>query len=179
MPTSKLYGLYSSDGDISEKEKEYRFDIYKDGELIESSGWCIHNVNNNNDIYFVETNLFTDAYYIFKYRVKTINDLEISSPSYCCYGDSGYCPTSLPEKCGSKIKNVYDDGIVAISLIADFEAKKDLELAGQYRLLRLSEGYFDVLADITCNTRLAPGETLLLHEDFTVEHGKTYKYYLQ
>jgi hypothetical protein len=73
-PCSSLIGKYSYPiDDMAEKELEYKFDIYKNNILLESSGWCVHNVNATKDTYVIESNLFTDEYY-------TVSDLETMRP---------------------------------------------------------------------------------------------------
>ena len=174
-PVSVLRGEYiAPSGDITEKEREYKFDIFSDNELIESSGWQVHNTNSVADVYTIEANLFTNKYYTISYTAKTVNDLEVSSPLYFSYGDTDYFPLHLPAECGRVIDD--KDGCVSVGVMAQ---KENLDLVGTYRLLRLSDNEQAIIADLTCDTRVEEMQSIELVKDYTAEQGKEYSYYLQ
>ena len=78
----KLFtGVYSND-DATERIEYYKFDIYKEGLLIETSDWQIHgaSVENTDSYSFVSPK--PDEYYSVVYSVKTQNGLIASSPRY-------------------------------------------------------------------------------------------------
>lgn len=94
---SSYTGIYETSKDKSERPYSYNFSLFdKDFQLIESSGWLLHNTTINNvaseslslnkttDVYTFKTQVASDKEYFLQYSVRTINNLEISSPLYSC-----------------------------------------------------------------------------------------------
>jgi hypothetical protein len=83
-------GVYSQEGlDETEKIYSYCFELTDtDGNLISSSGECIHNSENDTntkyseDTWKLDVELQKDMMYYLTYKVTTMNGLECSSPKY-------------------------------------------------------------------------------------------------
>lgn len=75
----KLTGKYQNENDSTEKPYSYKFDIYKDGLLFESSGEILHDHSKQdwNDYYAVTKMYDLNKSYTIIYQVTTINKLEI------------------------------------------------------------------------------------------------------
>lgn len=94
---SQYVGVYEPTDDKSERPYSYCFNLYNwNRELVESSGWQLHNTSVNYlvqeslslsstiDTYEFQTALIPNSNYFVQYTVRTINNLEISSPIYTC-----------------------------------------------------------------------------------------------
>lgn len=89
--SSVCTGVYMNP-DVTEKPYQFKFILSKDNNIIEDSGWQMHNfsiddtVNSVNyvyrDTYTFETDIKPQEEYKVKYCVKTINNYEIQSEEY-------------------------------------------------------------------------------------------------
>ena len=90
-------GVFETGEDKSERPYAYNFYLYdKTGNIIETSGWTLHNTTINNiaseslslnkttDTYTFQTTLIANTEYYLQYGVRTINNLEVFSPIYTC-----------------------------------------------------------------------------------------------
>jgi hypothetical protein len=87
--TTEYIGVYRNPGDPSERVYEYKFTLTSaDGEMIETSGWKLHNTYSDNsdiestDSYIVKTALKSDKSYRLQYSIITNNNLLIEGPKY-------------------------------------------------------------------------------------------------
>lgn len=120
-----VVGKYEVTDDKTERPYSYMFNLYNnEKEVLETSGWQLHNTNinrtGNNSLQFDST---IDEYtfltvpenmkdYYIQYVVKTINDLEISSPIYACksaFNDEDVLPVEL------NADNIFEDGYIKLS----------------------------------------------------------------
>ena len=173
-----LTGRYSQeDGDKNEKVESYKFDIYQDNTLIETSDWQIHNASTDTtvgqsfDTYALKQELNKNLYYLIRYSVRTINGLEVSSPIYMCYNGISI-PFDL--KITSFAKMNYDEGYMAIG----FTPTAQVTLKGYYALSRSCDGKTETVKEFLFDSDFIEGKSYIIFKDFTVEQGKEYQYYL-
>ncbi len=161
--------------DPSEKVNFYKFDILTDdNQLLESSGWQIHNATlaTNADIYAPEHEFESDTYYKIQYSIRTINELEVSTPKYLMYRNYTF-PLNL--KITSFVRSNRENGGIEIGFIPE----DTMILKGIYLLQRRdSNNKLITLKEILFNTILAKNSQQILFKDFSVEQGQTYTYYL-
>ena len=94
---STCTGVYEVTEDKNERPYSYCFYLYDNASnLVETSGWKLHNssVNNNlseslqleetHDVYTFKTSLIENQEYYVQYGVRTINNLETFSQRYVC-----------------------------------------------------------------------------------------------
>ena len=125
-------GEYTPGEDITEKPYSYNFSLYDENDILkETSGWLLHNSSLNIN------NIFTDIYSFKKdclikngdkiqYSVRTINNLEISSPKYIFIDSTNFFFfDSIGEL---KAENIFDEGYIQLSL-QDREPKDLINLA--------------------------------------------------
>lgn len=125
-------GEYTPGEDITEKPYSYNFSLYDENDVLkETSGWLLHNSSLNTN------NIFTDIYSFKKdclikngdkiqYSVRTINNLEISSPKYIFIDSTNFFFfDSIGEL---KAENIFDEGYIQLSL-QDREPKDLINLA--------------------------------------------------
>lgn len=125
-------GVYKipENGDKSERPYSYCFSLYDSKlQLVESSGWKLHNATLNTiasetlqleqtiDTYTFQTSLRRNVTYYIDYKVRTINDLEISTNPYPVM--EAVVLTS--DKMISLIAdNNFEEGYVGLSLFVDY-----------------------------------------------------------
>ena len=124
-------GIYKidSEGDKSERPYSYCFSLYNQAQgLVESSGWKLHNSSINTiasetlqleettDTYTFQTSLRRNATYYIDYKVRTINDLEVTSLLYPVIDVSAATTNK-----GIKLiaENIFEEGYVNLSLNVD------------------------------------------------------------
>jgi hypothetical protein len=141
-------GSYTNSSDASEKVYSYEFNLYNDANvLVATSGEKLHNssldteLTISTDTWNTEYGLEKEKSYILVYKIKTINGLEYSSPSYRIIDRSteeskifDYCKfTAIPNQ---------DNAYVELSLQPlpsenPFETKSRY-ISGSFVLLRAS-----------------------------------------
>ena len=185
---SEYTGIYEPGEDKTERPYSYKFSLYNYNlELVETSGWQLHNTTINNiasesmslekatDIYNFNTNIKFDTEYYLQYSVKTINGLEINSPLYLCLEPSTEDSTL---EVNLQVENIFDEGYIKLF----FEKKNDdftaLEKPISIEICRaektdnfnswqvLQKIYFDSYQKIIN----------WVFKDFCIEQGVIYKY---
>lgn len=127
-------GVFETGEDKSERPYSYCFYLYdKNKNIVETSGWIVHNTTINNiaseslsldkttDAYTFKSLINVDTEYYLQYGVRTINNLEIFSPLYTCLEpDIGPAEFYM----NLKAENNFDNAFIELSL----EMKSDEEL---------------------------------------------------
>ena len=170
-----------NDQDLGEKIYSYAFYLYKDGQIIETSGEQLHNssvdTSNNivHNIYTYKTDLVYEEYYNLWYEITTINGLRASSPVYRVKRSSAYQDPMLPGELVAIANN--DAGCVELYL----QPSRAGTFEGQFHILRTSNGITHTIYDTIYYHEFdsANNESILLFKDFTAESGINYTYGLQ
>ena len=182
----KYMGHYSQkDGDTSEAEYSYQFDIYDTNDnVIYTTNERLHNSSNDTELYesyddfFYSSDLPINKVYRIKYTVTTINGLVISSPRYRIMQKL----TIDPEiQATLEAEANFDNGYISINLVgAKDENGLEKTATGAFLLTRASssDGY-STWDEISRFKLAAQVPSLQLWKDFTIEQGKEYKYSLQ
>lgn len=167
---------------------------YTDKEIIFSTGWKTHNTandieNTSQDTCYLTRILDFSKKYLLKYSMITINGYEDSSTVYFEPVDSinvsfkNYLLVAEPD---------YENGTIIVKFNRKDITQPFTPLTYNFVLLRASEednySSWTRLSDIGTETEkgdfelqdaLLVGDSMILWEDFTVEHGISYKYALQ
>ena len=174
-------------GDQTEKVYSYRFDLYENDKIIETSGELIHNSFENDsqfsssDSYVISKELPSMKYYGIQYTITTINGLTVSSPIYTIYENTNdLILPNLPENINLFANCNSDDGFVDVGLRLVNPTSADFSLKGKYRLKRASSldnysSWFD-MKEFLFDAFYAADETIYLLKDFSVQQGVEYKY---
>ena len=185
--TSYIYtGKYSQDkekGDITERVYSYCFEIYdRSNNLIISSGELLHNsdndteVNEQVDVWETKVSLPQDIVYQIYYKVKTNNNLEVSSASYLITNTD---TVDLNINSNLVVENNQDEGYNSIMLQGKGEEKY---INGQFILLRSSDeddfkSWTQYTKFLLNNWNAQKSEEIC--KDFAISQGITYKYAIQ
>lgn len=169
-----LYGHYANI-DTTEKVYSYCFNIYKDNELLDSSGELLHagvndSVNESIDSYSFNYKLEELSTYKIEYKVITNNNLEATSPSYYISDQ-----TEIPNSYNYNIETALDKEIGGVKIKMKMQEQSDIQ--GRFRLVRIFDDRQEILKEFTINDVV--NEYFDLGVDLTVEHGKTYIYGIQ
>ena len=179
------YGQLGSNADTTEKVYSYQFNMYdSQGNLFASSGEKLHNSYNDTELYesydsfTLEKDLEIDQSYYIQYSIKTINNLELSTPRYRVMRK-----TSINPEIQANIQATlnFENGYVDIDLIGT-KNQYDLEtpVTGAFLVTRsCSDNDFKIWDEISRFKLQAQNPSRWLWRDFTVEQGKTYKYAIQ
>ncbi len=192
ITTTPLFqGFFSCAGEVEDK---YKFEIWKEDELIESSGWLQHDNSSLLSLEggFVDTHRFSHVLvdfetYTVKYEVTTVNGYHSIAADYTFMINENFLTqlkdvALLVEDSFEQVKNgnePYSDenGVLNIYL----NTPEDKPLSGNYVLTRSSEkSNYTVWEDVkyfVFSKRTFQKE--LIHQDFTVESGIGYKYAFQ
>lgn len=179
--TNSITGVYEMNGDSTEKAEEYKFNLYLNGDLVESSGWRPHLIENDvsstksYDTYIFEYDLSTDEIFNVEYLVRTINGLSVSSPLYMVK-NSFVNFTQFPN-INYNVQVNRENGTIEVSMIN--KTIGDISGAGKFYLLRYNGQKWERINKLILDMILKPGESYLLYRDFTVEQGRQYTYALQ
>lgn len=189
-------GVYETTEDKSERPYSYNFYLYDNNkELVETSGWQLHNTHINNalslnstiDTYQYQTTLQQNKEYYLQYGVQTINNLEVFSPLYPCIELSDI-PSSLQIKL--QAENVFEEAYINLSFVlADGVQVSDLEtltkpVSVEVSRAEVGNGPIDSssLTNYTWNVirkaYFTSYEDILdwTFKDFTIEQGVKYLY---
>ena len=168
---SRLIGSYANSNDPLEKVYKYRFNIYKNLELIETTGWLTHNTSLDSestssiDIYDIKTDVIGIENMMYIYEVETINGLKSSASYQSTSATVEFdCPLS------GTVINIPDDGLILISL------EKRKEAQGCYLLERYDGSNYWTFKKLRINTEKMGS---IEFKDFVIEHGITYTYYIR
>ena len=177
--------------DTSERPYSFNFYLYNStNELIETSGWILHNskveTENNNvdslnktiDKYTFQTQIQDNLQHYIMYKVKTINGLELSTPNYPCIltnaGSSGFMVDLLME-------NNYDEGYINLSLKLKEGINLETSLSDEAVSIEISraeksDGYssWKILKKVYFTSYYEA--TQWSFKDFTIEQGINYRY---
>lgn len=173
-------GVYKNT-DASEKVEQYKFIIYKNGEIIEDTGWRIHNALLDNDSYssidvheFDYASEIGEQFYHAQYGVKTINGLEIFSPIYYLHKNIDL-PLFLPVD--AFLTNNYEEGSVKVKI----RFRRNCYFRGKYWILRKEKdnNIWYKMKNILIDVFQEFNDEIVLFEDFTIEQGKEYEYAIQ
>lgn len=180
-------GLYSQSGkDTSEKVYSYCFIVSDiNDNIIEDTGWLIHNNSTDTnhyesfDTFHFDRDLLEGEKFKITYKVKTNNNLEISSPDYKIIAKK----TVLSNLSNTKI-NVelnYENAYIDITFIGEKDANGyEIPVSGYYVLSRSSEdSNYTQWDEINRFTLAGQRPSKKLFKDFTIEQGKKYKYSIQ
>ena len=171
--SSLIYGYYSNPDDLTEKVYSYTFNVYKDNELLTTTGELIHNNSNDTenesiDVYNFDYIINPLSTYTLEYKVFTANNLEVSSPLY--HIDKG---AEVPNSIDYKLFAISDNEIGGIRL----RMLCDADIQGKFRLLRLNGEKQEIIRDFVINDIIDGYYDLGI--DYTVEQGAKYIYGIQ
>lgn len=167
-------GTYTNQ-DITEKEYSYQFDMYREEQLIYSSGELLHNVDNEVDRFALPITLNLGVQYELIYRVTTANNLQLSKTYKIMNRTLSEIPLDLNGELKASLN--YDEGYVAIDIVAN-EYKVFI---GKYRLLRFNDSGYEVVDEFIIHGPLSTSAAFptRIYRDFTIQQGVTYRYALQ
>lgn len=176
----KYTGKYSQkDGDISEKVYSYQFNLLNENkEVINSSGWLIHNNLNNDeayqsiDIYELNEDLQVGHTYFLNYEVKTINGLHVKSKNYEIKQQSS---VDSAYQIKLNVENNIENGYINLTM----ESVSDT-INGRFRVVRSSEkDNYTFWLELGRCVLSARTPSAWEWKDFLIEHGVKYKYGIQ
>ena len=188
-------GTYFSQGD--ETVSHYSFSLYKNNELIEETGWLLHDTVNDiryskedgvtsGDQHRFKTSLLYNPNapitYSVVYQIKTFNLYEAASDLYSFQLAIQQPNPSLQNVMKFEFESDNEEGLVSLWLKSKND-KDDLNLTGNYILSRTSEkSNFLLWEDIkyfnwTLEKFKGSGE--IVFKDYTIESGIQYKYAIQ
>ena len=168
-------GKYSQiNGDTTEKVHSYCFNLYQDNDLIKTTNWILHNssLDENGyesfDLFNLEEDLDLDKIYYIEYKIKTNNNLIISSGKYPIKQKVLYASDQLINIL--PILN-YENGYIELNF------KSDKPLIGDFIISKSdASSDFKKWHDIyTLNLRKDSINNFSF-KDFDVAYNQTYKY---
>ena len=168
-------GKYSQiNGDATEKVHSYCFNLYQDNDLIKTTDWILHNSNLDEngyesfDLFNLEEDLDLDKIYYIEYKIKTNNNLMVSSGKYLIKQKVLYASDQLINIL--PILN-YENGYIELNF------KSDKPLIGDFIISKSdASSDFKKWHDIyTLNLRKDSINNFSF-KDFDVAYNQTYKY---
>lgn len=168
-------GKYSQiNGDATEKVHSYCFNLYQDNDLIKTTDWILHNSNLDEngyesfDLFNLEEDLDLDKIYYIEYKIKTNNNLIVSSGKYSIKQKVLYASDQLINIL--PILN-YENGYIELNF------KSDKPLIGDFIISKSdASSDFKKWHDIyTLNLRKDSINNFSF-KDFDVAYNQTYKY---
>lgn len=168
-------GKYSQiNGDATEKVHSYCFNLYQDNDLIKTTNWILHNssLDENSyesfDLFNLEEDLDLDKIYYIEYKIKTNNNLIVSSGKYPIKQKVLYASDQLINIL--PILN-YENGYIELNF------KSDKPLIGDFIISKSdASSDFKKWHDIyTLNLRKDSINNFSF-KDFDVAYNQTYKY---
>lgn len=184
--TTRYLGEYKNIADPTEKCYQYKFTLFNgESEIVETTDWLIHNSNTNTDNissqdeYILNYGLDTNNKYYLQYAVITNNGLQITSPYYEIMENIYIAPFAEVEF----IMDLdYDNGCVNLGVREQYpkSANAAMTYYGTFILSRASvDTNYKTWTNLTYFTLNGELPTKAIYTDFTVEHGKTYRYAIQ
>ena len=171
--TPLFQGTYSFTENSKELKDRYCFELYKNGLLLETSGWLQGNVSNQEaHQYRFKTGLKDLEEYQVTYKSYTVNNYYVET-------QIDYIPvegTSKPiEDLSFSLNPCYEDGCI------DLYISTQNNLTGNFIVTRCSEkDGFSKWEDLYAFSLLDSTENnKLIYTDFTIESGVEYKYAIQ
>ena len=185
---STYVGIYTPpENDPTERPYSYNFSLYYDGNLIETSGWLLHNTSANSiysdsmslteaiDTYDFKSAFFTSrdgnsGTYEVEYRVRTINNIEVPSTrkSYSIPGASSATISS-----NFVASNEFDDGYIKLALSY---TNSNNQGANSINIYRTDDTSQFTAWNLLSRHYLGSNSVNAEFRDFTVEQGVTYQY---
>ena len=185
-------GVYHNYNDTTEKVYQYKFTLCdSSGTVLDSSGWRIHNANTDTeqgqslDQYNILYSIQPDQKYTMQYSIITNNGLEVNSPRYQLVGTTSVQPELSATL---YVESDYDNGCVSLWLEKNFQrvlnrATGEMTteaLNGSFVISRSSAAenfvIWTKLHTFYLSGLLPEGA---IFNDYTVEHGQTYRYAIQ
>lgn len=179
------YGQVGIGADSNERVYSYEFNVYdSDGKLFATSGEQLHNSSSDMELYesydnfSVPQELEVDKSYYIQYKIKTINNLELSTPKYRIMKKTSI-ETEMEAKLSATLN--YENGYVDIDLIGTKnQFGLETPVTGAFLITRAcSDNNYGVWHEISRFKLQAQNPSRWLWRDFTVEQGKYYKYAIQ
>lgn len=179
-------GKYKQEKDTTEKVYKYCFSLYDIGmNLISTSGWKLHNSNEDEfayesiDSYYIDKDLNNNEKYYLQYEVITNNKMLVSSPLYTIIKSLSIDP---PVKLKIIPQNDYNNGIITLDLEGEIDNDTGIEHAvtGSFVITRSDEkNKYQTWNEIMRFSLHGQQPSRTLWKDFTVEQGVHYQYALQ
>lgn len=190
-------GVYQVTQDKNERPYSYNFYLYDNTKnLIEESGWQLHNTSVNTiateslqlstttDTYTFNSTLTNNEEYYVQYGVRTINNLEVYSPMYTCIESS---EEQVDLNTRLIAENVFEEGYVELRLERRDNSSESINIPISIEISRAEVGYADLydLSDFNWQALrkyyFARGTTYtdieqMRFKDYTVEQGVRYLY---
>ena len=179
------YGQTGIGADSNERVYSYEFNVYSpDGKLFATSGEQLHNSSDDTELYesydsfSVQQELEVDKSYYIQYKIKTVNNLELSTPKYRIMKKTSI-ETEMDATMSATLN--YENGYVDIDLIGTKnQFGLETPVTGAFLITRAcSDNNYGVWNEISRFKLQAQNPSRWLWRDFTVEQGKTYKYAIQ
>lgn len=167
QPGPVLIGKYYNP-DNTEKVEYYKFDIYCDGKMIETSDWLPHNTTDDLDYtssldsYTMKTDLASGDVFIAYYYVRTTNNLELK-PAISNTIQQGQVPFNEKAFNNFYIPPTRENGRIEIQA-------NNAQVNGYFKFYRDNLLLKDCL--------VAKGQSVTIYDN-TVEQGANHKYYVQ
>lgn len=168
-------GKYSQiNGDATEKVHSYCFNLYQDNDLIKTTDWILHNSNLDEngyesfDLFNLEEDLDLDKIYYIEYKIKTNNNLIVSSGKYPIKQKVLYASNQLINIL--PILN-YENGYIELNF------KSDKPLIGDFIISKSdASSEFKEWHDIYTLNLHKDSINNFSFKDFDVAYNQTYKY---
>lgn len=174
------------ESDLTEKIYSYEFNIYDlYGSLIETSGKLLHNHENNteldkmSDTYTLQSALAPNEVYFIEFLGTTINGLEFISNKYRITEqtlvNATYEPTLIPTL-------NEENGYIELQIIGKMDNRgiEQSNVVGNFLISRSSsENNFSSWEVLDRFTLLGDSFSNYKWKDFTIAHGKEYRYSVQ
>lgn len=179
------YGQLGKNADSNERVYSYEFNVYDpNGKLFATSGEQLHNSSNDMELYesydsfSVPQELEVDKSYYIQYKIKTINNLELSTPKYRIMKKTSI-ETEMEATMSATLD--YENGYVDIDLIGTKnQFGLETPVTGAFLITRAcSDNDYSIWNEISRFKLQAQNPSRWLWRDFTVEQGKSYKYAIQ
>lgn len=181
-------GIYSQEGmDETEKVYSYCFELTdSEGNLISTSGECIHNSENDittkysEDTWKLNIELQKDALYYLTYKVTTVNGLECTSPKYITMSQDSI-NINLNIKLQSKLD--IENGCIELVLLPGDNGDSAV-ITGSFVLVRSSskdnfQSWDEIYRFSYLNMSVTTKQYKKIWDDCTVEQGEEYLYAIQ
>ena len=185
MDLVQYVGEYYNE-DPTETVAKYKFILYStSGNILEESDWKIHNSyadidsNSSYDIYKLKTVLGLNQSYQLQYKIITNNNLEVASRKYYLQQSNLITP-EVTVTINAKMDE--DNGCIKLSFTGDIDPKTGQEyiMTGTYVISRSSSrDNYSTWLDILHFTLIGDFPSNFKFNDFTIEHGESYRYSFQ
>lgn len=179
------YGQIGANADSNERVYSYEFNVYDSlGNLFSSSGEQLHNCQDDNELYesqdsfTIVQELEVDQSYYIQYKIKTVNNLIMSTPKYRIMRKTSI-DTEMEATMTATLN--YENGYVDIDLIGTKnQFGLETPVTGAFLITRAcSDNNYGVWNEISRFKLQAQNPSRWLWRDYTVEQGKSYKYAIQ